>query len=127
LATLNGQNVTISLAGGVQVNQSNVTLADLQVYNGVVHVIDAVLVPGPSSTTNLTVGSIEMYPNPATDMVRFNDLPESTFTILNVQGAIVKEGTTVNSTIQVADLQAGNYFLYLRNEKGQYVAKLVKL
>ncbi|MFN7325805.1 MAG: fasciclin domain-containing protein [Chitinophagales bacterium] len=127
LTTLNGQAVTISLAGGVTVNNSNVSLADLQVYNGVVHVIDAVLVPGPVSTNNLQVGAVEMYPNPATEMVRFNNLPESNFTIINVQGAIVKEGTTVNSSIQVADLQAGNYFLYLRNENGQFVTKLVKL
>lgn len=43
--TLNGQSVTVDLSSGVMINSSNVTLADLTADNGVVHVIDAVLVP----------------------------------------------------------------------------------
>ncbi|KAI9693494.1 MAG: hypothetical protein M1820_009230 [Bogoriella megaspora] len=45
----NAQNVTITLGNGtVQVNQANVVIPDVLVANGVVHVIDAVLIP-PSS------------------------------------------------------------------------------
>ena len=43
--TLNGETITISLDGGVFINDSEVVIADLQAANGVVHVIDAVLVP----------------------------------------------------------------------------------
>lgn len=43
--TLSGAMVTISLANGAQVNSANVTAADIEASNGVVHVIDAVLLP----------------------------------------------------------------------------------
>jgi LPXTG-motif cell wall-anchored protein len=43
--TLKGDNVTISLEGGVFVNDSEVTAADIEGSNGVIHVIDKVLVP----------------------------------------------------------------------------------
>ena len=44
--TLNGQSVTVSVDGGaVKVNEANVTAVDVDASNGVIHVIDAVLVP----------------------------------------------------------------------------------
>jgi LPXTG-motif cell wall-anchored protein len=43
--TLKGDNVTISLEGGVFVNESEVVTADIEGSNGVIHVIDKVLVP----------------------------------------------------------------------------------
>ena len=43
--SLNGENLMFDLSSGVKVNQSNVTAADLEAGNGVVHVIDTVLVP----------------------------------------------------------------------------------
>lgn len=44
-ATVNGQSVKIDLKDGVKVNTSKVVTADLAASNGVVHVIDSVLVP----------------------------------------------------------------------------------
>lgn len=43
--TVNGQEITIDLTDGVVVNESTVTTADLEATNGVIHVIDTVLVP----------------------------------------------------------------------------------
>lgn len=43
--TLNGAVVKISLSNGAQVNGVNITSADIEASNGVVHVIDAVLIP----------------------------------------------------------------------------------
>jgi transforming growth factor-beta-induced protein len=43
--TLNGESVAFDLSSGVVVNQSNVVSADIEAGNGVIHVIDAVLVP----------------------------------------------------------------------------------
>lgn len=46
VATLNGANLTVSVDDGVSINEtSDVILADLQGTNGVVHVINKVLVP----------------------------------------------------------------------------------
>jgi transforming growth factor-beta-induced protein len=44
-ATLNGETITISLNGGVKVNDATVTTADIEASNGVIHVIDKVLIP----------------------------------------------------------------------------------
>jgi uncharacterized surface protein with fasciclin (FAS1) repeats len=43
--TVNGQSVTITLGDGVQVNGANVVTADIVASNGVIHVIDAVILP----------------------------------------------------------------------------------
>jgi transforming growth factor-beta-induced protein len=45
VATLNGQKIKIDLSNGVKINESNVTTADISGTNGVVHVIDRVLLP----------------------------------------------------------------------------------
>ena len=45
-ATVNGVSVKISTAHGVQLNEGiNVTATDIECTNGVIHVIDAVLIP----------------------------------------------------------------------------------
>ena len=43
--TLGGQEITVSLTDGVKINESNVIAADIEASNGVIHVIDTVLVP----------------------------------------------------------------------------------
>ncbi len=49
--TLSSQTITVDLTSGVKINSSNVTAADIEATNGVIHVIDTVLVP---STFQLT-------------------------------------------------------------------------
>jgi uncharacterized surface protein with fasciclin (FAS1) repeats len=44
-ATVQGSDVTITTEGGVKVNEANVTTADIEASNGVIHVIDAVILP----------------------------------------------------------------------------------
>jgi uncharacterized surface protein with fasciclin (FAS1) repeats len=44
--TVNGQNVTISAGeGGVMVDQAHVTATDIMASNGIIHVIDSVILP----------------------------------------------------------------------------------
>jgi len=43
--TVNGKAVTINTAKGVKVNNANVTATDVKASNGVIHVIDTVLIP----------------------------------------------------------------------------------
>ena len=45
VATLNGQKIKVDLSNGVKINDSKVTKADISGSNGVVHVIDRVLLP----------------------------------------------------------------------------------
>jgi uncharacterized surface protein with fasciclin (FAS1) repeats len=44
-ATVQGGEVTIMTEGGVKVNDANVTTADIAATNGVIHVIDKVIMP----------------------------------------------------------------------------------
>ena len=45
VATLNGEKIKIDVSNGVKINDSHVTAADISGKNGVVHVIDKVLIP----------------------------------------------------------------------------------
>lgn len=43
--TVNGATVTITLEGGAKINGANIVQADIETSNGVIHVIDAVILP----------------------------------------------------------------------------------
>lgn len=47
-ATLQGSDITIDLDNGVKVNSASVLSADIEASNGVIHVIDAVILPPES-------------------------------------------------------------------------------
>jgi uncharacterized surface protein with fasciclin (FAS1) repeats len=51
--TLEGSAFAITTEGGVKVNASNVTATDVAASNGVIHVIDAVLVPASVDVSSL--------------------------------------------------------------------------
>jgi len=56
IATLNGAEVTVTInEAGIFINDAQVTVADLVADNGVVHVIDAVLIPPTSEPTGTVV------------------------------------------------------------------------
>lgn len=72
VTTVQGETLTVSLQGGVKITDAtgiaaNVTLADVEASNGVVHLIDKVLIPqsvldalnseGPQSIVDLALGS----------------------------------------------------------------------
>lgn len=44
-ATVNGKEIEVSIGEGVQINGANVAMADVEASNGVVHVIDQVILP----------------------------------------------------------------------------------
>lgn len=50
--TVEGSSVTISLEGGVSVDNANVVTADVEADNGVVHIIDAVIMPDEEEATS---------------------------------------------------------------------------
>jgi len=52
--TVEGSSITITTDGGVQVNEATVTATDVDASNGVIHVIDAVLVPPTVDVAALT-------------------------------------------------------------------------
>ena len=50
IGNLIAQNLTFSTAGGLTINGANITVTDLRAENGVVHVIDAVMLPEAMKT-----------------------------------------------------------------------------
>ena len=85
ITTLLGQDVTVSIDdAGVMINEAMVIIADLEAENGVVHVIDAVLVPTATNVLETTMIDFNVYPNPTNTGV------------LNVQG-----GWDANATVQI--------------------------
>ncbi len=47
-ATVNGAEVTITLDGGAKINGAVISTADIAASNGVIHVIDSVILPPES-------------------------------------------------------------------------------
>jgi uncharacterized surface protein with fasciclin (FAS1) repeats len=43
--TVNGQEITVAIGDGVKIENAKVTTADLEASNGVIHVIDSVIMP----------------------------------------------------------------------------------
>lgn len=114
--TLNGQDVTINLMGGVMVNTSNVTLADLVVSNGVVHVIDAVLVPSLADLTENSISEMTVYPNPSVDYLIVKNGFISEYKVLNSAGITVQSGSVNGNEIDVTNLEKGNYFIQFNGQ-----------
>jgi len=56
VATVEGQNVTLSTADGVTINGAKVIQADVMADNGVIHVIDAVILPPDVDPAALIAG-----------------------------------------------------------------------
>jgi len=64
--TLKGDSIMVSLEGGVFINESEVVTADVEGSNGVIHIIDKVLVPGDfvlsEINTNVSVAGMDVSP-----------------------------------------------------------------
>ena len=127
VVTLNGQSVIVNLMSGVMINTANVIAADLQADNGVVHVLDAVLVPSLANISELSSTNFELSPNPSSDVIKISNFSATAFSIINNNGSVVKTGKVVNNEITISDLENGTYFLQLSNNEGTYQAKFIKL
>ena len=77
-------------------------------------------------------GAVRIFPNPIEDefTVQLERLPSNvSLHVLDVRGQILRSQklTTAKTTIRVADLPEGVYFLQVRSATGRFVERLVKL
>ena len=127
VATVNGQNVTISLTGGVKVNDANVTTPNVTSQNGVVHVIDKVLLPSSSSIQESGLTDIKIYPNPSSDIINLISKEPLRFELTDLNGKIIFSGDVETSaTVNITNLDSGLYLLNLYSQKGTKSLPIVK-
>ena len=50
--TVNGQELKIDATSGVKINDAKVVTADVEASNGVIHIIDSVLMPAAAAKTS---------------------------------------------------------------------------
>jgi len=127
VATVNGEDVIVTLSNGVQINDATVTLADVLADNGVVHVVDGVLLPPTAGITENANDKIVVYPNPFEDYLTVSVKENTSYMLSDVNGKILKTGSlTVNEKIDLSELNSGSYFLNTINSLGSSVISVIK-
>ena len=111
VTTLSGTEVSVDLTSGVMINNSNVTTPDVFADNGIVHIIDAVLLPPTTNVNEIESIAIDVYPNPATDNLYISSESEVDFYITDLKGNVLKRGTTGTQVVSVSDLSSGAYLV----------------
>jgi hypothetical protein len=60
------------------------------------------------------------YPNPVVDVLQINsEVKIFQYQLISIQGAILKEGTPNQNSIDLSQVSPGIYFLQLTDENGQ--------
>jgi transforming growth factor-beta-induced protein len=135
IMTLQGEEVTVSINDdGVFINEAKVTMADIAASNGVVHVIDAVILPPSTvSTTTVINSSLDVYPMPASSYFRV-DLPREMSDNVTKVDLIDLSGKNILSKkvsglgsiqVDVNGLKSGVYVLQLVADQTYYTEKII--
>ena len=133
--TLLGQDITVGIdaAGAVTINgNALVTAADITTLNGVVHVLNNVLLPDLTSVKDLNQVNFKVFPNPTTDFITI-ELPTEMMDgnveaqLIGTQGNVLRtwEINDVNPTIDVTKYTTGTYFILLRTNKNYALSTIV--
>lgn len=126
VATVNGANIIVNLTGGVKINDANVTTPDVFADNGVVHVLDKVILETFLGLNEASKEVVRMYPNPATDAVQLAGFDNGDYRIVNNLGEVIAAGVIANGRVDVSKLANGIYQLEIVQDNKQYVGRLVK-
>lgn len=129
----NNQDISVTInSDGVFINDAEVTVANIRTLNGVVHVIDAVLIPTLSSVKDLNETVLSVFPNPATNQLNL-EFPEEminknvSIDLVNTNGKVMNNWslTGQNTNLDISQYPTGMYFLLLTSDEHFAKAKVV--
>ncbi len=138
IPTLEGSDVQVSITdGNVYINGAMVTVADLKADNGVVHVIDAVLLPTATGVREMIIdkANVSVYPNPASEFVNVSfevdsetEISLELYDMLGKQVRIKKLGSVPKgyniAEMSVSDIDSGMYLLIINTGNSQIANKV---
>lgn len=124
LTMVSGAQAIVNTAGPVTINQATVTTADVSASNGVVHIINQVILPGSASIENFENVAVVAYPNPATQFIKLDGVDNATLRIIDLNGSEVMQAQYNGNAVDVSNLSEGLYFIYVLNEQNQHVVRL---
>ncbi|MCU0429654.1 MAG: fasciclin domain-containing protein, partial [Cytophagaceae bacterium] len=125
LTTLNGSTVNVAISGtDVFIGTAQVTIANVAADNGVVHVINAVLIPPTTTSTQRELESqVGVFPNPASASVQVQAPFEiNNVELLNPLGQSMRSSST--ATLSLEGLESGIYQLRVWNGETAVYKKL---
>ena len=127
VTTLSGDDVIVSLTGGVKINDANVTTADLTSDNGVVHVLDKVILSTFLGIDEATTSTVNVFPNPFNESVTITGLDNAVYTIVDNSGKIVLNGNLNQAeVISTSNLSPGVYTLSVSSSNTIEKTQIVK-
>jgi len=79
-------------------------------------------------TEDFELAGFAMYPNPTFDIVKISINEEASYSIVSLNGQVLKNGKLIagDNTLRTSQLSNGLYFLNIRTDRGFIFKKLVK-
>jgi transforming growth factor-beta-induced protein len=128
VAAVNGDDLIISLVNGVQVNDATVTLADVLADNGVVHVIDDVLLPPVVGLDENQNANISVYPNPFQENISITGVGITEYKLMDLNGRIIQIGkiSSNQEKLNLSGINTGSYLLQISGNGGIKTTPILK-
>ena len=112
---------------GVMINNAMVTVADIMADNGVIHVIDAVLLPQITNSVSQLETSYFTFPNPVNSYINIPTTNNVNVQIMTVGGQMVlNQNFNGSININTDNLSNGIYVMKLSGDNYNQVCKFVK-
>ena len=129
VTTIEGTEIFVDLSSGVVINDANVTSPDITADNGVVHVIDKVLLSQFASIETLNQDTdINIYPNPTSSFIdiKLDAGKYSKLFIINSEGKIIRKHDLKSdqTRIDVKNLIYGSYLIKVMGDSGEKAKKI---
>ncbi len=131
--TLNGADITVTIDDdNVFINNAQVIAADIVTENGIVHVIDVVLLP-PVGSEELPASEANVYPSPASTMMTVdfenNQFDNPTIYIVDNNGRAIRNIKNAQSgqVIDVSNMQNGMYTVVISDAQFSITKRITKI